>query len=197
MTQRLQNDFNNFIKEQGSLSITYNNIRQFADIIVNNRTSILDNMIVQAFDLFTKHHHENREHVEWWKTNDKWKVNKKIILPYMVDHSGWWWNTKYQIYELDDIDKALCYIEWIDYSTIIPTSTRVKDSFKITPGSAESLFFYIKYFKKGSIHLTWKDEELRKEFNMRACAWKQWLPPKEEDAWKKSRQQKSAAVTIF
>lgn len=197
MTSRLQNDFNTFIKEQWSLSITYNNIRQFADMIVNNRRSILDNMIVEAFDKFTKHHYDNREFVEWWKTNDKWKVNKKIILPNMVSFDSWGWNTKYSIYELDDIDKALCYIEWIDYCTIIPTSTRVKDSFKLTPGSAESLFFDIKYFKKGSMHLTWKDEELRKEFNMRACAWKQWLPPKEEDEWKKSKQQKSTAVTIF
>jgi len=29
------------------------------------------------------------------------------------------------------------------------------------------------------------------EFNMRACAGKNWLPESEKDKWKKSKQQKS------
>lgn len=202
MTSKLQTDFRTFIKEQGSLAITHANIRNFADMIFENRGNILENCIVEVFDEFTRYHKENREHVEWWKTNDKWKVSKKIILPNWVSHSDWISDNWYSINwaystKMDDIDKALCYIDGIKYENIQATRQAIEKSFKNSPWIAESTFFSIRYYKKWTVHLTWKDEDLRKEFNMRACAGKAWLPDAEKDTWKKSRQQKETGIIII
>jgi hypothetical protein len=89
MTTQLKSDFGSYMREQGSLAITEDNIRKFADMIFMNRGNIMENAIREVFDEFTKYHKENREHIEGWKTNDKWKVNKKIILPYWVTHESW------------------------------------------------------------------------------------------------------------
>jgi hypothetical protein len=52
------------------------------------------------------------------------------------------------------------------------------------PGDAfdntcESTFFEIKFFKKGTVHLTFKDEKVWEQFNLAACAGKNWLPESE------------------
>lgn len=201
MTSKLQTDFRTFIKEQGSLAITHENIRAFADMIFMNRWNILDNCIVEVFDELTKYDKDNREYVEGWKTNDKWKIPKKIILPYWITYSDYW-DWKYRVNynhsaKIDDIDKSLCYIEWLKFEDITTTRKRIEESFEKSPGIAESLFFNIRYYKKWTVHLTWKDEILRKEFNMRACAWKAWLPAEEKDEWKKSRRQKETWIIII
>ena len=40
----------------------------------------------------------------------------------------------------------------------------------------ESEFFKIRFFKKGTLHLTFLDEWLWKEFNYQAAKGKNWLP---------------------
>jgi len=52
------------MREQGSLAITEDNIRKFADMIFMNRGNIMENAIREVFDEFTKYHKENREHIE-------------------------------------------------------------------------------------------------------------------------------------
>ena len=54
------------------------NIFRLAEIIMQNSSSILENSIIEIFDWWTEHYHENRLHVEGWKTNSAWKVNKKM-----------------------------------------------------------------------------------------------------------------------
>lgn len=202
MTSKLQTDFRSFIKEQWSLAITHANIRSFADMIFQNRGNILDNCVTEVFDEFTKYHRENREYVEGWKTNDRWKVSKKIILPYWISYEDWRSDSGYTINwsystKMDDVDKALCYIEGIKYENIKATRTCIEESFRHSPWKAESMFFEIRYYKKGTVHLVWKDDNLRKEFNMRACSGKMWLPEAENDEWKKSRRQKETGIVLM
>lgn len=199
MTSKLQTDFRTFIKEQWSLSITHENIRSFADMIFQNRWNILDNCILEVFDELTRYYKDNREYVEWWKTNEKWKVPKKFILPNWVETkwSGWFSINYWRTERMNDIDKALCYIEWLKFENIQSIQDSIEKSFKNWDGKAESTFFEIKYYLKWTVHMKWKSEELRKEFNMRACSWKAWLPEAEHDEWKKSRRQKETWIIII
>lgn len=205
MTSKLQSDFRSYIKDQWSLAITHENIRAFADMVFQNRYNILDNAIVEVFDEFTKYHQDNRVYIEGWKTNDSWKVNRKVILPYWIKYEKNWYrgsngfdiNYSYTS-KMQDIDKALAYITGRSYETLRTIEKALEDSFKQWgEGKAESTFFEIRYFKKGTVHITFKDEEIWKEFNMRACAGKNWLPKAEEDSWKKSKQSKETGIIIF
>lgn len=201
MTTNLKSDFWSYMKEQGSLAITEENIRKFADMIFMNRGNIMENAIHEVFDEFTKYYKENREHVEWWKTNDKWKVNRKIILPHWVTHENWRSDSWYQINwwcrsKMDDIDKSLCYIDGKSIEKIVSIEKALETGFRMGEWKTESTFFDIRFYKKWTVHITFRDEKLWKEFNMRACEGKNWLPESEVDEWKKSKQQKSTWIII-
>jgi len=195
MTSKLRDDFHKFMREQGTLAITHENIHAFADMVFSNRGNIMDNAITEAFDIFTKYYKENRVHIEWWKTNDSWKVNKKIILPNWISiwWSGWF-NISYDAQsKMSDIDKALCYIDGKRFEDIVTIEKWLLKAFE-NNCDAESEFFTMKYYLKGTLHLTFKDLRLLNEFNMRACDGKQWLPQAEKDEWKKSKQKETGLI---
>jgi len=58
----------------------------------------------------------------------------------------------------------------------------------------------IKFYKKGTIHLTFKDEALYQEFNYRACHAKKWLPNDEYRTWqgssKREKQEPQLSLAI-
>lgn len=216
MTSSVRENFQKYLKEQGCMDFTKENIFEMINLIFNNRDTILNEAVIDVFDLFTKFHAENRIHVEGWKTNDKFKVNKKIILPHTVGlgYNGKYepstWQSSYRKFE--DIDKVMCYLtgesyesmdkKYIEGQYVDGKFTRgyweYGDSisgtiYKVPIGSTEkyeSRFFYIRCYKKGTIHLFFKDERLWQEFNLRACAGKNWLPESEMNDYYNRQKQK-------
>lgn len=210
MTNRVQKDFNKFKTEQGYLEFNRKNVGELITMLFENQNLILSSAITDVFDIFTAYHKENRLHIEGWKTNDRWKVNRKIILPnwfkygeYMTSYDlkeyGDTMKTNYSYHsEYADIDKVLCFISGKKYDEIYKLKNALEDKFKeigkIKTGdkfdnTGQSTFFNFKFFRKGSLHIEFIDEKLWTEFNLRACKGKNWLPQAEEDAWKKSKQQ--------
>lgn len=106
-------------------------------MVFQNRYNILDNAIVEVFDEFTKYHQDNRVYIEGWKTNDSWKVNRKVILPYWIKYEKNWYrgsngfdiNYSYTS-KMQDIDKALAYITGRSYETLRTIEKALEDSFK-------------------------------------------------------------------
>jgi len=188
MTEKVREWFREKMKSQGNIAISKKNIQDFVQVIIENSWTILEESIQTVFDEFTKYHDENREYQEGWKTNSKWKVNKKIILPNGVVYSRFcdWkfelpWNNQSKF---GDIDKCMCFIAWVRYEEAKTIEKALKEAFNIWATTCESQFFSIRFFKKGTIHIEFKDKFLWQEFNMRATAWRAWLPEKEEKAWK-------------
>jgi len=95
--------------------------------------------------------------------------------------------------EYTDIDKVLAYIsghslpQWCTIDFALENHfeelgrIRIGDKFE---NKTSSGYFDIKFFKKGTVHLYFKDKKLWDEFNMRACAGKNWLPGPEKEKWK-------------
>ena len=59
------------------------------------------------------------------------------------------------------------------YSSLSQT---IKELFKKGETSGESTYFYFKCHKKGTIHLTFKSEDVLRRFNVVGCQGKGWLP---------------------
>ena len=177
MTSNVQKNFGKFTEGQGSMALTKENINKLVMMLVQNSGTILNQAVIDVFDLFTQYHKENRCHVEGWKTNDSWKVNKKIILPnYVTMGYGEFFTTStYRWDEFRDIDKAMCYLTKSNYSEI----KKIDDTIKEYPiGSTTKLsseFFDIRCYKKGTVHLFFRDVDLWARFNQVACEGKQWL----------------------
>ncbi|MEM6734666.1 MAG: DUF4942 domain-containing protein [Bacteroidota bacterium] len=209
MTSSVQKNFNEFLGQQASMEFNKDNVAKIIDMIFNNRFNIMESAVIDVFDHFTKYHKDNRVYVEGWKTNDKWKVNEKVILPNAVKYGSYMnaydlrkygdkfsidWNRKNQFH---DIDRVMCYLSGIPFEscfTIESALTHHIDRLgNVAAGSFDnettSTFFDIKFFKKGTLHISFKDKLLWQEFNLRACAGKQWLPENEQKKYEDSRQQ--------
>lgn len=197
MTSSVRENFSKFSNAQGYMDFTKENVLNVVELLLNNKTEILERAILDVFDLFTKYYKENRSHIEGWKTNDAWRVNKKIILPYWLNYGGYCNGHTLQYYgdkftvnydtkvKFSDIDKVMCYItgkryedcytiyDALDFEFNILGNVKTGERFKNT---TESQFFKLKFYKKGTLHLEFKDSRLWQEFNIRACKGKQWLP---------------------
>lgn len=180
VTQKVRNNFHEYQREYGAMAFTADNIQHIFDDLFQNRENIMTQCIVDAFDLMTKYHKENRCHVEGWKTNDSWKVNKKVILPRMC--SSYRWNYErieldYRaVQELDDIEKALCFIAGLKYDEISTISKICGWEGKRYGQLYSSIFFDFRVYKKGTMHLTFTDDYIYQQFNILACKGKNWLP---------------------
>lgn len=209
MTSAVHKNWSQYVSEQGTMDFTRENVWNMISMLFENKSTILEKCIVDVFDIFTRYYTENRNYIEGWKTNEKWKVNRKIILPNWIEMSwtryadrmayGAEYRLSHRHYrEYEDIDKALCFISGKSMKSILTTYDVLKDSFKqqgkIYKGphraECESEFFRIKYFMKGTVHLEFKEKWMWEEFNMRACSQKMWLPENEEKHWRASKNKK-------
>lgn len=199
MTHQVRQNFSKFMQHQSYLEFTREHVEELVQLIFENRLHILENAIVEVFEIFTRHHAENRYLVEGWKTNDRYKVNRKIILPWGVEYGKY--SSQYDLKqygdtfsinyntrsEYSDIDKVMAYLMGHKRYQSIEDALDwyFKVLGKVYPGTkfdntCSSTYFDIKFFKKGTIHLYFRDEKLWQEFNYRACFGKKWLPEKDK-----------------
>lgn len=172
LTANLRKKFGEYVEQQGAMALTKENISQVLETILLNSKGIMQQAVVAVFDLFTSYHKENRCHVEGWATNNSWKVNRKVILPnYIKFEYGKFGQSYHRNDEFNDIDRAMCYLAGKRFEDIVTISKAIHP----TEGQAESEFFRLRYFKKGTIHLEFKDEALWHRFNIAACEGKGWL----------------------
>lgn len=206
LTTKVKEDFTSRFSQQRKVAFTEENMKEMFSILFMNRTSILDSCILEVFDTMTMYYKENRCHIEGWKTNDKYKVNMKVILPRYIKYGQYYnsddlkrygdkFSLDYSYYsKLDDIDRALCYITGKQMKSIKTIKNSLSDFFtilgKVRTGDkfnsdCESEFFNIKFFKKGTIHITFKDKLLWQWFNCKACELRGYPLPESKDVYKK------------
>ncbi|GAB6910137.1 hypothetical protein JCM12296A_59900 [Desulfosarcina cetonica] len=190
MTSAKQKEFEQRLTENALMDFTENNIRTFILNLLKSYEDILTEAVVSIFDKMTVKHawHEefntdNIHYFDGWKTNKAFYVNEKIILPYWNGYStGFWdadckrWHLGYETAnELRDIDLVMNYFDGrADYYSIVKA---IEDAFEQDESrNIRSTYFNISVFKKGTIHLTFLDEDIRRRFNVTACRGKSWLP---------------------
>lgn len=186
MTEKKLAEFHNTVQTQQEMEFTEYNIRAFILKLVGNYEDILTEAVADIFDKMTEKHHwsdetsKNTHYFNGWKTNKAFYCNYKVIIPMDRGHfcgfrgySGWeiQYNTKRQ---LDDIDLVMSYFsEDRNYLSIVDAlEVAFRDG---KTRGIESTFFNISVYKKGTIHLTFRDEAIRRRFNVTACKHKKWL----------------------
>ena len=174
--------FDEFTEQTEKLAFTVNNIEEVLLYVLGNQGQIMKECLLTTFDTATTFHAKNKVHVEGWKTNSTYKVNKKIILPYAVTYDGWWgWNYYARTRDfLLDIDKVLSWLT--GNKGYISTYQAMDNRFtEIRRGDCsyrdvfESTFFKIRFFKKGTVHLTFKDDNVWEKFNVESAKGKMWI----------------------
>jgi len=198
-TKGLREDINKFVEQQTNIPFTMRNIYKMLYLVNATTGQRMDKAIEEVFDKCTLHYHENRHHVEGWKTNSHYLLNQKFIFPYMIDQSKWSWN-KYTarpssngyFENIEDLLKALCHItgdNYDDFESLYNFLIRDKAEYGQW---ADWAYFKIKCFKKGTIHFEFKDRDVWAMFNQRVAKIK-GFPLFEKAPDKRTERQKAKA----
>lgn len=171
VTSGVMKDINKFVETQSRVPFTMKNIYRMLQIIVGTRQNTFNRALEEAIDNFTRHTHENRFNVAGWKTNTGHMLNKKFIVENICEQSYRHENglkIKYSTYggdKINDLVKVLCNITAKNYDTIGRLDDLSKhndnkegESFKIWSNTWYNYgFFEVKFFKKGTMHVKFKD----------------------------------------
>jgi hypothetical protein len=186
-TSSVREDFERRRKAQQNIAFTYDNIMLVLEALRQNLDTIIQQCIIEAFDRATRYHEKNKEHHEGWTSNKSWMIAKKIIVPYGVEYEQRWgdyWSLRhYKAQEFNDLDKACCFLSGRKFDNITSVSAAINHHLQgVRNGQPydvkfDSTFFTIKVHKKGTVHLWWKDEALRAQFNQAAAKGKGWVGP--------------------
>lgn len=186
MSESVRRDFEQMQDSQSAMAFTEENIHALFALLFENQHKILQRSVEESFDLMTRYHKENRVHVEGWLSNDAFKVSRKVVLPGMV-RLGYIRGMDVCDYgrkNLNDIDRGIAMVEGRKLSQVRSVTATLEQRFKdlrlyngaIENNTCESEYFHIRFFKKGTLHLTWLDDALRDRFNIAAAQCKKWLP---------------------
>lgn len=182
------------IERNGNIPFTAENIKGTLENVFAQRGKLFEMSVANVFDELIRYHKANHVHHEGWKTNDSYKVNRKLVFPY-----GCQFDSKYTfnfsmcyrgvIDVYMDLDRVLCVLDGKDFEKCY-TIGRMMDAAFRRLGSGvrspfnntvESEYFDIRFFKKGTVHLVFKDEKLWEKFNLTAAKGKRWLGENTQD----------------
>ena len=172
------------IERNGNIPFTKENIKGTLENVFLQRSRLFEQSVANVFDELTRYYKGNANHTEGWKTNDSYKVNEKLIFPYGVSYdktfdsfhlySAW---TKIDVYR--DLDRVLCILAGTTFERCKTIEDALRGAFEAfrTTGEMKSSsdHFDIRFFKKGTLHLTFKDRKLWQEFNLNAAKGRAWL----------------------
>jgi len=187
-TSKLKSDLDKFLNEQSDIAFNKKNITAVVEMLYLNGGTYMYGALVDVFDKLCSYDAENKTHWEGWKTNDSYKVNYKVIYPWGVTFDKtyssrpWSFNHRNGCF-FDDLDIALCFVSGNKIDNIHGTEKAIRNAIERSNNNyanstkGESTFFEFQFYKKGTIHLWFKDEETWTRFNVMAAEGKHWLPP--------------------
>jgi 16S rRNA G966 N2-methylase RsmD len=176
--------FRDFVKSQRDMEFSRTNILEILAAFFSNKEQIMLDSLVSVFDRATAFHPENKVHLEGWKTNSGWKVNRRIIVPYgmrwckIFKHFNMTFDSDGPGSFVKDLDEVCCWITGedprsSDYTMMGTMMNRMRER---EPGVWHELkYFRIKWFIKGTLWVEWRDQYLLDDFNMMAAMEKKWI----------------------
>lgn len=187
MTSGKQKQFYYQLQDNENMNFTESNVLAFICNVLNTYEDTLAQSVAYIFDEMTKTyawdeslHNENVHYFNGWKTNQAFKVNKKVVLPFyqgaFTDSFSQKWGVSYRVKDkLNDIDKIMNYFdskqEYLSILNALEIAFNKDQSREI-----ESTYFTIHVYKKGTIHLKFKQPDILRRFNVTACKHKNWIP---------------------
>lgn len=187
MTSEMQEDYLARVEKLADYDFSIFNIKTLQEEMSQNLVKGIEDCIIKLFDELSHQYSwsdefsKNVHYYNGWKTNKAWIINKKVILPYMDAFSSWSGKfdpTSYEIYDkLADIEKALNYLDGgLSYGANLYSALKEAENIGQTK-NIRLKYFDITFYKKGTCHITFTNEELLKKLNIFGSQQKRWLPP--------------------
>ena len=196
MTSAMRDEYSSTIEEMKDYEFSLFNIQQVVDRIKSQIATGVEEAIVKCFDKLSAEHayhkdvqNDNIHYYNGWKTNKAHCVNIKCIIPtYGCFVRGYKWNgNQYKdtlegldvrgcFQTLDDLEKALDYL---DTGETPSTSLERMLRFAAEAGKTkvECKYFTVVFYKKGTCHITFRDQKIVDRLNIAVGRQRAWLPP--------------------
>lgn len=189
LTSNLQEKYRKEVGKMSAYDFTLFNIQQVLTQMNAEMGQGIQETIVKLFDRMTEAHswypecQNNTHYFNGWKTNKVHKINSKVILPVNGMFSTYSWE-KAKAFNLGNAEKVISDIEKVfDYLDGNMTASvdlhgvleRAHDS-----GQTKNIpckYFDVTLYKKGTMHIRFRDHALLDRFNIYCCGKKGWLPP--------------------
>lgn len=189
LTQNLCEKYLNMVDKLVDYDFSPYNIYSIRYEMSKEMCGSLEETILNLFDEFSHKYSyigetsKNIHYYNGWKTNDAFKINKKVIIPL----NGWWdvaysWGrfypTQYDVEsKLRDIEKVFNYLNGHDapYNQL---SLALQEAEK--NGQTKKIhcaYFDLTFYKKGTLHIEFHRQDLLDKFNIFGSQKKGWLPP--------------------
>ena len=192
LTSNLREEYCSMISEFANRDFSLKNIYAVKMDIISRTAKGIEEKIVDMFEqLSYKNSMDAAGNVHYfngWKSNSAFKINQKVVVPYCNCWDGickkfdfWHYGYGSNVFRiLDDIEKCLAFLQIgeseLDYAVDLSGHLKVCQERQETR-KLQFRFFDVDIFKKGTMHIKFRDEELLKRFNIYGCQHKGWLPP--------------------
>lgn len=189
-TSNILSEMNDKLRELSGYDFSLFNIEQLEKELSVKIVAGIESAILKLFDDLSHQYayfdgSKNIWYYNGWKTNKAHKINSKVILP--VNGLSARWNGKHEIdryyigEQLEDMVKVFNYFA--------EEKRRIKDVPELVGNTIywanehqdfrniDLSYFDVTYYKKGTCHITFKNQELLDKFNIFGSQRKGWLPP--------------------
>lgn len=212
MTGEMQSEFYSRLEEFKTIEFNLHNINELQFQLAKRTAESIENAIMDLFHEFARDHSwfpECRNNIHHyyngWATNKCGVINKKVIIPlsgfsYNYHRGGKMLDLGYSVTrKIADIEKVFSYLDtgitdcWETVDKVMNRAQANDQSQNI-----EFKYFSVTFYKKGTAHITFKDMELLKRFNIFAGQREGGLPPSYgKKAYSDMTQREKAVIDEF
>lgn len=186
LTSKLKEEYYQRVTDLSNYDFSLYNIYSLRAEMSKQVSRGIEDTIVALFDeLSHKYHYYNEtskniHYFNGWKTNRSWIINKKVIIPLSAYDQFWgrYSPSDYKLVgKLQDIEKCFNYLDGgltdaVDMEKTLKEAQEAGETKKI-----QLKYFTVTFYKKGTTHIEFTNEELLKKFNIFGAQHKGWLPP--------------------
>lgn len=185
MTSKQLEEYRYKVSDLENYDFSYYNIKTLQVEMSRNFVKGIKECILALFDELSYEYSwlpetgRNIHYYNGWATNKAHIINKKVIIPMPNLFSSILkeFQYSYKVFEkLNDIEKVFNYLSGVpderSLGIILQNAKDVQQTKNI-----DCKYFTVNFYKKGTCHITFKDEVLLKKFNIFGSQKKGWLPP--------------------
>jgi len=189
MTSDMEKEFHATLSLYSRTEFNERNVTTFVLNVIDAFPEAVEKTVLKMFDKLTIKHayseelwNKNVHYFNGWKTNNAFKVRERVVIPiygsYAHPFLSWnGWSLDYSAAaQLDDFDRVMAFLEggtphYLKLSDAVSAAFERGQTKKIV-----STYFEATVYKKGTIHLRFRDKTLLRRLNLIAAKNRGWLP---------------------
>ena len=189
LTYEMLREYQSRINDLANYDFSAYNIWTVREEISRNLVAGIEHEIISLFDDWTSlHYHpeysKNIHSYNGWCTNEAYKVGRKVIFNCNA-FEYWSYNRSYEFYPhrvYDKIRSIELVLHYLDTSGKPYDGEELRKTLDDLRGASSAQNIQLRYFnatfyKKGTCHIEFTNEDVLKSFNLFASQKKGWLPP--------------------